>query len=367
MYRDNGKDFVCKYWGGKARVSRGVSLSGETMALLRPGVLFQDGVRLHTATPFTPWAKPIEPWFGRAFSAWERTLPGWCGRDNKERPEKLADEIGQGLPLTLDEFTQRASARINAYNATPCGALQGASPNEIWDGVVIDRILPATLDLLLMRHKPVTVQAHGIKLFGRRYQHPDLHLYWKQEVVVRYAPQEIGVLHVFDRSTNAKICEATNRAAMQMGAAKEDLQALAREKHAALVRTRQAIRDRRTLFRPEEVLAELAARRRAVKTYTLRREPAPAPGTKPVGRLVPGFDAAAAALSRTSARRTGRQITEKQESRPPVAAPAAAAALERDDRAAMLSELLAAAPRRPDRRADRDAERDAVLNELING
>jgi putative transposase len=289
LYRDNGKDYTCHYWGGRARTHRGVTLSEEACALLRPGVLSEAGVSLHAALPYTPWSKPIESWFGHTFPEWERTLPGWCGRDNKERPEKLADEIARGELLTLEAFIERVAERICAYNATPHSALDGATPDRLWQGVTIERPQPRTLDLLLMRHKPVTVTAQGIRLFGRCYWHDELALRIRQRVDVKYDPREIGRLICFDAVTGAYLCEAVNHPALTMGASAEDMKALAQRKKAAKAAALAYSAQRRVLQDPERVLGELAAARQVSKVVALRPDPLP-PGTRPVPKLVPALD-----------------------------------------------------------------------------
>jgi putative transposase len=376
LYRDNGKDFVCKYFGGKSRVYKGVHLSHEAMALLRPGVLSEAGVRLHAALPYTPWSKPIESWFGHTLPEWEKMLPGWCGRDNKHRPEKLDREIAQGELLTLEEFIPRVASRLNDYNATPTSGLKGASPNDLWDGLAIERPAPRTLDLLLMRHKPVTVTAQGIRLFGRLYSHPSLADKWKQQVHVKYDQNELGRLIVFDPTTDKVLCEAVNEPAMRMGASREDLKALHQRKRAAKLRVQQYLQDRQVLFNPDQVLGELAQQRRAAKVVNLTPpDPAPAPGTRPIPRVVPVFDQAASAIERTRVpRRLGGRISRQQEPCTPVAAPAAAASSPIDDdeaeRESIWAEINEAGALRQAavarRKALDEADRESIMREVLS-
>ncbi len=301
LYRDRGKDYKSNWWGGKYVTHRHVRLSDDAMLLVKPGVISAAGIQLHAAKAYTPWAKPIESWFGHTFPQWERRLPGWCGSDNTERPEKLAKEIANRELLTLDAFTARVAECIAGYNGTPHSALDGAAPNDLWRGQALERPHPRTLDLLLMKHKPVTVTTQGIKLFGRCYQADELALRVNTKVSVRYSPAEIGRLVVMDPATHAFVCEAVNQPALQMGASEADVKALAASKKRARQAAGSFLDHRRVLMNPEQALADLTAQRRAQTVVALPpRDPAPAAGTLPVTRLVPALDRAAAQTTHAS-------------------------------------------------------------------
>ncbi len=294
LYRDRGKDYKSNWWGGKYSTHRNVRLSDDAMLLLKPGVISTAGIQLHAAKAYTPWSKPIESWFGHTFPQWERRLPGWCGSDNRERPEKLAQEIAAGELLTLDAFIPRVAECIDGYNNTPHSALNGATPNSLWRGHAIERPQPRTLDLLMMKHKAVTVTVQGVKLFGRCYQAEELALRIQTKVSVRYSPSEIGRLVVLDPVTHTFICEAVNRPAMQMGASEADLKAHAQSKQRAQQAVREYLGHHRVLMNPDRAFADLIAERRAQKIVTLSpRDPSPAAGVLPVARIVPALDHAA--------------------------------------------------------------------------
>jgi putative transposase len=349
LYRDRGKDYKANWWGGKYITHRNVKLSDDAMLLLKPGVISESGIQLHAAKAYTPWAKPIEGWFGRTFPQWERALPGWCGSDNKERPEKLADEIARRELLTLDEFTQRVGGCIDeGYNRTANSALAGATPAELWRGVAIQRPNPRTLDLLMMKHKPVQVTHQGIKLFNRLYWSDELMLRVGTKVSVRYSPAEIGRLIVLDPATHQFVCEAINEPAMRMGACEADMKRLALKKKQAKEAVQEYSGHRRVLREPDRAAEELIAERRAQKVVTLPpRDPSPAAGTVPVVKIVPQLDRAAQILEQTagapSADSTrlvaGRTPRRDRSAAGETTSPAAAS--RPDDRYDLLAELLA--------------------------
>jgi putative transposase len=301
LYDDNGRDYKCHYLNGNAKVSRQVGLSDAVQFILGQGVLSPLGVEVRHAQRYTPWSKPIESWFGHTFPAWERTLPGWCGADNKQRPEKLIAEIKSGALLTLEEFTALVQDHIETYNHAEHGAL-GCSPLSLWAGAVKEIPDARALDVLLMRHKPAKVYAQGLKLFGRYYWSDELALHVGHTVDVRYDHNEIGRLVIFGAEGESKgkfLCEAINQMAMSMHASKADLKALMKRKHAAKQRALGYHDDRRLLMDPDEALRQIANARAAAPVYVLHRTPDPEPGGAVVPRLT-GAEQAASAVSPAS-------------------------------------------------------------------
>ncbi len=379
LYRDNGKDFTCHYWGGKTRLVKGARLTDVAMTLLAPGVLAPMGIRTHEATPYTPWSKPIEGWFGAVFPEWEKTLPGWCGRDAKQRPEKLAREIQDGELLTLDEFVDRVAECLDLYHHRAQEGL-GGTPLEQWRGATIERPDPRTLDLLLMRGGKAHVTTRGIQRFGRHYWHDRLVDVIGDTVEYRYDPTRIGALVCF--RGGKFFCEATHAPTLRMGASQADLKELHRKKQLAKRRARAALDDRTVLFTPERVLADLAAERRKKQVYVLRADrtfdptippgqasPPPA-GARAIPRMLPAFDHAAQALAEAqhaSAAPDPRlsPMAEPASAHPGVPTGVAASApplCPLDDTG--LAELLA---ERPDAsaREQRECEKAEALKELL--
>lgn len=296
LYIDNGKDYRCEYLNGKTVVSRNVQLSADTTDTLAPGILSPLGVSITHATPYQAWSKPIEPWFKHTFTEWEKSLPGYCGRNAQSRPEKLKGEIERDEILTLEEFIERLDAHVEQYHRTEHGEL-GMSPLAAWRDTEIVRPNPRTLDLLLMRQKSVKVTAQGIKQHGRWYWSDELYNHVGHSVEIRFG-EELGRVIVF---ANGKfLCEALNDPAMQMGATREDLAALQRRKQLAKKRVTAYVEDRGVLRDPDKELARIAADARKQKVVALPPSPTPA-GVRAVPKMLPAFDQAAAALHDTPA------------------------------------------------------------------
>lgn len=293
LYIDNGKDYRCHYLNGTSHASRNVNLSADLTDTLAPGVLSPLGVLVRHATPYQPWSKPIEPAFKHVFTEWEKTLPGWCGSNGKERPEKLKREIERDELLTLEEFTAALDRRIDEYHHQEHSVL-GSTPLAAWRGASLVKPSPRTLDLLLMRQKSVKVYTQGIKFQGRYYWHDELALQVGHQVEIRFGA-ELGKVVVF---TEGKfLCEALNDPALRMGATREDLAALQRRKQAARKRAEQQLADRGVLLNPERELERIAAQARERKVVALPPPPASPAGTEIVKKLLPQLDHAAAAIA----------------------------------------------------------------------
>lgn len=347
LYIDNGKDYRCEYLNGKTVVSRNVQLSADITDTLAPGILSPLGVSITHATPYQAWSKPIEPWFKHTFTEWEKSLPGYCGRNAQHRPEKLKTEIERDEILTLEEFTARLDAHVDQYHHALHGELE-MSPLAAWRDTEIVRPNPRTLDLLLMRQKSVTVTTQGIKQHGRFYWSDELYNHVGHTVEIRFG-EELGRVIVF---ANGKfLCEALNDPAMQMGATREDLAALQRRKQLAKKRVTAYMEDRGVLRDPDKELARIAADARKQKVVALPPSPTPA-GVRAVPKMLPALDQAAAqmrtaqtlpateaapaTLQESSPSRRGRRSD--QPSLRPTSESAAGSA--GDDRYALLEELL---------------------------
>jgi len=361
LYVDNGKDYRCHYLNGATQASRNVQLSPDLRDTLAPGVLSPLGVVVRHAIAYQPWSKPIEPAFNHVFTEWEKSLPGYCGRNAQVRPEKLKSEIARGALLTLEEFLTRLDARIDEYHRQEHSEL-GCAPLAAWSGATLVKPNPRTLDLLLMRQKSVKVYAQGIKFQGRYYWHDELALHVGHSVEIRFGA-ELGRVVVFAEGTF--LCEALNDPALTMGATRDDLAALHRRKKVALNRAKEQLADRRVLMNPDQELARIAAEARERKVVAL---PAPEP-TAPAGaalvkKVLPALDHAAQRLAESATPRGGQALEQTQTTTP--GAPSAAQTplaespqrTPRRDRRAAGDMASSAAPDRTDDRYD-------LLTELL--
>jgi putative transposase len=291
LYMDNGKDFTANFWGGKTKYSRAVTLNQDSRT-----VLALLNVTVTHAQVRAPWSKAIEPWFGHTLPPWERTLPGWCGRDNKERPEKLQEEIKAGALLTLDDCRRELAACIEAYHDREHSGdgMDGATPRSCWMGIEKRIPDPRALDLVLMKHKPAMVNQNGLRLFGFKYWHDALIPHFHSTVEVRYDPGNIGALVVF--KDNVFLCEALADKPFSMGMTEKERRTIGHRRKVSRQHLRSYAEDRAIAMDPDKA-AELVVNMRPPGTvHTMKHTPRPEPGGSVMPTLT-GFEQAASAVS----------------------------------------------------------------------
>ena len=183
LYWDNGKDFRCEWFEGRARKTRQAGRIADLDSTWC-GVLGTLGIRVRHAIAYNARAKIIEANFNRVSNI-DRGLPEWCGHKPGARPEHYAELVKRheawvdGAPettpfRTIDEIAQLYNAALKDLNERP---LEGDGmrkvtpsgrgwkcPNEAWDdliGSVERRSVPADiLHMCFAKRKQLTVQ-HG--------------------------------------------------------------------------------------------------------------------------------------------------------------------------------------------------------------
>jgi hypothetical protein len=115
----------------------------------------QLGVRTIQCIAFNPESKP-EAWF-RSMADDENQLPGYTGRNAKEKPEALKRQIDMGSLLTLDQYRAWFSGYV-ARRALhhPIGPRR-LVPRAYWDAFQPQEIDPRHLDDMLSRDRWITI------------------------------------------------------------------------------------------------------------------------------------------------------------------------------------------------------------------
>jgi len=258
LYIDNGKDYTSHFFGGKSR-RRGKS----KLNLEAESVLANLRIKKHNALPYNPQSKPIEPAF-RIFHRLEQECPGWCGRDNKNRPEKLELEFRRGELLTFDEFQLRVAAHIEWYNNRLHKAL-GMSPNELRAKYNFVTINESDLDIMLLKKKDVIVHRNGLHLFSLTYFSDELQqkTYVRDRVTIRYNPDDISVVRVY--KDHEFLCNVYPQQKISPRATEKEMRKVAKIKRQARERIKNFPIDREIAVSVEKAL-EFAMK-------TTRREP----------------------------------------------------------------------------------------------
>ena len=205
--RDNGREFVAKRLGGKAlRLQKPGAADVEGQArwpAAMPGevessaVWQQLGVQLITTIPYSAWSKPIESFFGAFSKLFENLIPGWTGRDAKNKPEKLAVDIKRGRLLTWDQFESVFATLLDRWHLEHvCG--DRACPPLAYYKDYVARIPDAqTLSFLLQQRQEARVRNGAIELRGEKYSSEELAIYSGCMVNVAWDPGDPSKIIVY--------------------------------------------------------------------------------------------------------------------------------------------------------------------------
>jgi len=229
VYVDNGKDYRCHYLDGRVKKIGAIGYHKETESILK-----SLNIQAIPALPYNARAKPIEPFFRNIAWRLEQYIPGWCGRDNKQRPEKLKKELKNGALLHFDELGDQLEKMLDDYNNREHSGIDGQTPMSLWKNVTVERIPARNLDFLLMRKKQVRFWNDGIHMFNGRFRTPELieKCFVGEKLDVRYDFNDAGRLYVY-RGTEF-IAEVTREKDYRMGATKEDYAKMGRARKAQL-------------------------------------------------------------------------------------------------------------------------------------
>lgn len=274
-YMDNGKDYRSRRISGAKRKSRAVPLSPALRSvfdLLR--------VEVRHCREYAAYAKTVERLFGLV-TEFSREQVSYWGHDPEHRPEhvtmawvrKLNDEGKlprfEDLPAMWQEWYSRT------WLNHPSRALGGKTPLQVYEETPAYRSdMPDqnVAFLLFGKGETATVTPQGIQKFGYDFWFwsDELYEYVGKKVTVRYDPNRVGELYVFDGTKF--VCKVENRELLRMGATEEAVEAWCREQAAARKRVREEVtRKRKTVL---DVVSEVSSSGPPVVTIPLAKVPA---------------------------------------------------------------------------------------------
>lgn len=176
------------------------------------------GIALEFCPPHYPDGKAeIERFFGTLQREVLAAYPGYKHSDGKSK--EAAEKIIYKL-LTLAQLRRIIEEWIvQHYLYRPHDGLPGEGeekhPVVAWRrSVRLEEADPAELDVLLLKADETrTIGNRGVRFTppgGERavYWAPELTAYWRHEVRIRYHPDSLESILVYDAGTNARICEA---------------------------------------------------------------------------------------------------------------------------------------------------------------
>ena len=212
FYRDNGKEFSARRLGGKAARLRHPTQgnlkeqsrwpAALPAALEANGLWAGLGVKVSTSLPYFAWSKPIESFMGAWARMWENMIPGFTGKDAKDKPEVLAKHLAEGKLLTWEQFEEVVADLFAWWNSEHICGDRKETPAQAYAALRRSSGEPRiperqALDVLLQDQRALKVRPHGIKLDGRVYQSVELGPWVGADVAVRWDPGEPGEIIVY--------------------------------------------------------------------------------------------------------------------------------------------------------------------------
>lgn len=219
---DNGKDFTAETLTGRKRTER-MSLDSEAIGFYR-SIGIQDDFR---SLPYQPWGKAaIERFFLTLINRFEKWLLSYTGtltgsRTSSKIKKDIQGMLERGELIKMNELcTLWRKWRDEEYHTrkhrglkeqgeewhTPLEVFQNA---ERYFKAVPPRSVAATW--LMQAEERVRVYQVGIRRFGYEYRAPELDAYIDDYVNIKWDANDVTRLHVYDRITGTKICEAESQ------------------------------------------------------------------------------------------------------------------------------------------------------------
>lgn len=215
---DNGKEFTAESLTGRPRKIR-VSFDNETMGFYK-SMGIEDDMR---SKPYEPWNKAqVERLFGTICSTFSKWFDSYVGTlTGSKTTGKIKKDIPKMLEnnklVTIEEVAEAFEKWLKEkYHVRSHGGLkeQGEDwikPIEVYTNAEKYEKHAPSLDYArysMLVTDEVTVGNTGITRKKLRYYSEELGRYIKQKVIIRYNPDDVRILHVYDKNNGNKICEA---------------------------------------------------------------------------------------------------------------------------------------------------------------
>lgn len=230
LYIDNGKDYTGFEMTGRNRKER----HGNELAFEEDVIGFYKSIGIiddHRAKPYEAWNKgEVERFFGtvceqfsKRFASYTGTLTG--SKTDAKVPKDIKKMHEAGQLLTMDEFYAEWDKWLHEkYEHRAHGGLrkngeEWLTPWEVFENAErYEKAAPpkSYATLLMMKAEEVLVRNIGIVRNGYEYRADELCDYNGKKVMVRYDPEDITTLYVFDKKGKL-ICEAASQELLSFG------------------------------------------------------------------------------------------------------------------------------------------------------
>ena len=221
LYIDNGKDYTAKTMTGRDRNDRsGMNFDNETMGFYKSIGIKDD----HRALPYEPWSKgQIERFFRTVCNKFTRWMKSYTGTLTGSKTSDKVDKdikrmLERGELLTLEEFYEKWHEWLTTvYMHTEHSGLKkmGETYKKPYDCFMNeDRYFKAAppksyATMLMMKSENVLVRNIGITKWGYEYRSDELCDYIGRKVDIKYDPDDMAVLYVFDQKGKEKESKTT--------------------------------------------------------------------------------------------------------------------------------------------------------------
>ncbi|MBQ2444230.1 MAG: transposase [Clostridia bacterium] len=205
FYCDNGREYLTYDIGGMGHRKR-----KKVTLKMPPTILERLGISLLNALPANGKAKHIERDF-KDFTFLSSLFDTYCGSSITTRPERLKANLKAGKAPKDSELIQKVDKIIEGYfNHQPyngaVAADRGKAKIDVYSGHIERLRMPAdetVLNLMMMRSTRMqTVAKNGVYVVqqGERlyYKNDKLHWLQGQKVYVRYDPEDLMSVRVYD-------------------------------------------------------------------------------------------------------------------------------------------------------------------------
>ncbi len=213
---DNGKDFTSIALTGRPRTER-FDIDAETKGFYKSVGIESDKRSL----PYQAWTKAqIERFFNtlcedftKTFDSYTGTLTGskTIGKVKKDLKGMLAEDQLLSIEEFAAEFDKWLNETYHHHKHRGLEEQHEPSPRPIDVYQQGERYMkPAPpmeyTQMLLMKSEERLVTTVGFSLFNRNFQHEDLAMYIDKRVIVRYNPENLDKVYVYNQE-GIKICE----------------------------------------------------------------------------------------------------------------------------------------------------------------
>lgn len=269
LYIDNGKDYTGFEMTGRNRKER----HGNELAFEEDVIGFYKSIGIiddHRAKPYEAWNKgEVERFFGtvceqfsKRFASYTGTLTG--SKTDAKVPKDIKKMHEAGQLLTMDEFYAEWDRWLHEkYEHRAHGGLrkngeEWLTPWEVFENAErYEKAAPpkSYATLLMMKAEEVLVRNIGIVRNGYEYRADELCDYNGKKVMVRYDPEDITTLYVFDKKGKL-ICEATSQELLSFGKVSDNEIAHMRMQDRQIKRDMERLKEARKPF--EEIHEQYA-------------------------------------------------------------------------------------------------------------